>query len=57
VRQIARDVTRDPAVIVTEDLGKNPQEGMIGVEKKKAKRNRAEAPHQADALQKARKGC
>jgi len=38
VRQIARDVTRDPAVIVTEDLGKNPQEGMIGVEEKKAKR-------------------
>jgi Transposase and inactivated derivatives len=31
-------VTRDPAVIVTEDLGKNPQEGMIGVEEKKAKK-------------------
>jgi len=38
VRQIARDVTRDPAVIVTEDLGKNPQEEMIGVEEKKVKR-------------------
>ena len=38
VRQIARDVTRDPAVIITEDLGKNPQEGMIGVEKKKVKK-------------------
>jgi len=38
VRQIARDVTRDPAVIVTEDLGKNPQEGMIGVEEKKVKK-------------------
>jgi len=38
VRQIARDVTRDPAVIITEELGENPQEGMIGVEKKKVKK-------------------
>jgi len=38
VRQIARDVTRDPAVIVTEELGKNPQEGMMGVKKKKVKK-------------------
>jgi transposase, IS605 OrfB family, central region len=34
VRQIARDVTRDPAVIVTEDLGENPQEGMIDIKSK-----------------------
>jgi IS605 OrfB family transposase len=37
VKQVARDVTRDPAVIVTEDLGKNPQEEMIGVEEKAKK--------------------
>jgi hypothetical protein len=55
-KQVARDVTRDPAVIITEELGKNPQEGMIGVEEKKVKKKRAEAPHQADALQKARRG-
>jgi len=39
VRQIAREVARSPAVIVTEDLGKNPQEGMIGVKGKKAKKS------------------
>ncbi|MFP3200326.1 MAG: hypothetical protein RXR06_10695, partial [Thermoproteus sp.] len=38
VRQIARDVTRDPAVIITEDLGENPQEEMIGIKGKKAKK-------------------
>ena len=37
VKQVAREVARSPAVIVTEELGKNPQEGMIGVEKKKVK--------------------
>jgi len=37
VRQIAREMTRNPAVIVTEELGKNPQEEMIGVEKKAEK--------------------
>ena len=35
VRQTAREVTKSPAVIITEELGKNPQEQMIGVEKKK----------------------
>jgi IS605 OrfB family transposase len=35
VRQIASEVTKSPAVIITEELGKNPQEEMIGVEKKK----------------------
>jgi len=37
VRQISREVTRSPAVIITEELGKNPQEEMIGVEKKAEK--------------------
>ncbi len=35
VRQIAREMTKSPAVIITEELGKNPQEEMIGLEKKK----------------------
>jgi putative transposase len=35
VRQVAREMTKSPAVIITEELGKNPQEEMIGVEKKK----------------------
>ncbi len=35
VKQVAREVTKSPAVIITEELGKNPQEEMIGVEKKK----------------------
>ncbi len=37
VRQIAREMTKSPAVIITEELGKNPQEKMIGVEKKAEK--------------------
>jgi len=35
IKQVAREVTRSPAVIITEELGKNPQEEMIGVEEKK----------------------
>jgi putative transposase len=35
VRQVARQMTRSPAVIITEELGKNPQEEMIGLEEKK----------------------
>ncbi len=35
VKQVAREMTRSPAVVITEELGKNPQEEMIGVEKKK----------------------
>jgi putative transposase len=31
-------VTKSPAVIITEELGENPQEEMIGVEKKKVKK-------------------
>jgi IS605 OrfB family transposase len=38
VRQIAREMTKSPALIITEELGKNPQEEMIGVEKKKVKK-------------------
>jgi IS605 OrfB family transposase len=38
VRQIASEVTKSPAVIITEELGKNPQGEMIGVEKKKIKK-------------------
>jgi transposase len=37
VKQVAREVARSPAVIITEDLGENPQEEMIGVEKKAKK--------------------
>jgi transposase len=37
MRQIARQMTKSPAVVITEELGKNPQEEMIGVEKKAEK--------------------
>jgi len=37
VRQIAREMTKSPAVIITEELGKNPQEEMIGLEEKAEK--------------------
>jgi IS605 OrfB family transposase len=35
VRQVAREMTKSPAVVITEELGKNPQEEMIGLEKTK----------------------
>ncbi len=35
VRQTAREMTKSPAVVITEELGKNPQEEMIGLEKTK----------------------
>ncbi len=38
VRQVAREATKSPAVIITEELGKNPQEEMIGIEEKKVKK-------------------
>jgi len=38
VRQIASEVTKSPALIITEELGKNPQEEMIGLEEKKVKK-------------------
>ena len=37
VRQIAREMARSPAVVIAEELGKNPQEEMIGLEKKAEK--------------------
>jgi putative transposase len=37
VRQIAHEMTKSPAVIITEELGKNPQEEMTGVEEKRVK--------------------
>jgi len=39
VKQIAREIARSPAVIITEELGKNPQEEMIGVEEKRVKKS------------------
>jgi IS605 OrfB family transposase len=38
VRQIARQMTKSPAVVITEELGKNPQEEMISLEEKKIKK-------------------
>jgi len=38
VRHVAREVAKSPAVIITEELGKNPQEEMIGVEEKRVKK-------------------
>jgi IS605 OrfB family transposase len=38
VRQVAREVTKSPAVVITEELGKNPQEKMIGLEEKKVEK-------------------
>jgi putative transposase len=38
VRQVAREMTKSPAVIITEELGKNPQEEMIGLEEKRVKK-------------------
>ncbi len=38
IKQVVREMTRSPAVIITEELGKNPQEEIIGVEKKKVKK-------------------
>ena len=40
VRQIAHEMTKSPAVIITEELGKNPQEEMIGVEEKRVKKRK-----------------
>ncbi len=49
IKQIAREMTKSPALIITEELGKNPQEEMIGVEEKRVKK-RAETPRQADTV-------
>ncbi len=38
IKHVVREITKSPAVIITEELGKNPQEEMIGVEEKKVKK-------------------
>jgi len=38
VGKVAREVTKSPAVIITEELGKNPQEKMIGLEEKRVEK-------------------
>jgi len=38
VRQVAREMTKSPALIITEELGKNPQEEMIGLEEKRVEK-------------------
>ncbi len=38
IKQVAREMTRSPAVVITEELGKNPQEEMIGLEEKRVKK-------------------
>jgi IS605 OrfB family transposase len=38
VKQIAREITKSPAVIITEELGKNPQEEMIDIKSKKVEK-------------------
>jgi putative transposase len=38
VRHVVRELTKSPAVIITEELGKNPQEEMIGLEEKKVEK-------------------
>jgi IS605 OrfB family transposase len=38
IKQIASEMTKSPALIITEELGKNPQEEMIGLEEKRVKK-------------------
>ena len=38
IKQVVREVAKSPAVVITEELGKNPQEEMIGIEKKKVRK-------------------
>jgi len=44
VRQTAREMTRSPAVIITEELGKNPQEEMIGKKKRELRHRIKQTP-------------
>jgi transposase len=37
VRRVVRQMTKSPAVIIMEELGKNPQEEIVGLEKKAEK--------------------
>jgi len=44
VRQVAREVAKSPAVIITEELGKNPQEEMIGKKKRELRHRIKQTP-------------
>jgi transposase, IS605 OrfB family, central region len=44
VRQVAHEMTKSPAVIITEELGKNPQEEMIGKKKRKLRHRIKQTP-------------
>jgi IS605 OrfB family transposase len=44
VRQIAHEMTKSPAVIITEELGKNPQEEMIGKKKRELRHRIKQTP-------------
>jgi putative transposase len=44
VRGIVREVTKSPAVIITEELGKNPQEEMIGKKKRELRHRIKQTP-------------
>jgi IS605 OrfB family transposase len=44
VRQVARQMTKSPAVIITEELGKNPQEEMIGKKKRELRHRIKQTP-------------
>ncbi len=44
VRQTAREMTKSPAVIITEELGKNPQEEIIGKKKRELRHRIKQTP-------------
>jgi len=48
VRQIANELTKTPAIIITEELGENPQESMIdGIEKDELRHRIKQTPFKA----------
>jgi len=47
VRHVANELTKTPAIIVTEELGENPQESMIS----DVGKGRVETPHKANTIQ------
>jgi IS605 OrfB family transposase len=48
VRQIANELTKAPAIIITEELGENPQESMIdGIEKNELRHRIKQTPFKA----------
>jgi putative transposase len=44
IKHVAREMTRSPAVIITEELGKNPQEEMIGNKKRELRHRIKQTP-------------